>query len=110
MLWIEGFDGFFETLNEIITTSPAFNNTAQVGTPMNGFLAVAMATEAGLALFHDAVFNAQFRKVLDAWNTFLKSSASLDKLDIADPEKPVGSCRVGLDRTRPRPTTRDPAG
>lgn len=88
VLWIEGYDEFFEILNEITTTSPAFNNTAQVGTPMNGFLAVAMATEAGLALFHDAVFNAHFKAVLDSWNTFLKSAASLDKLDINDPEKP----------------------
>lgn len=88
VVWIEGFDAFFEILNEIITTSPSFNNTAQVGTPMNGFLAVSMATEAGVALFHDATFNQQFKKVLDAWNTFLKSAASLDKLDISDPEKP----------------------
>lgn len=87
-VWIEGFDSFFEILNEIITTSPSFNNTVQVGTPMNGFLAVSMATEAGTALFHDAVWNQQFKKVLDAWNTFLKSGASLDKLDISDPEKP----------------------
>lgn len=87
-LWIEGYDAFFEILNEIITTSPSFNTTDQVGTPMNGFLAVAMGTDSGAALFHDATFNAQFRQVLDAWNTFLKSSASLDKLDIAAPEKP----------------------
>jgi len=87
VLWIEGYDSFFEILNEIITTSPAFNTTVMVGTPMNGFLAVSMATEAGLALFHDTTFNLQFKKVLDAWNTFLKSSDSLDKLDINDPEK-----------------------
>jgi phosphatidylserine decarboxylase len=87
VLWIEGYDSFFEILNEIITTSPAFNNTMQVGTPMNGFLAVSMATEAGLALFHDTTFNQQFANVLNAWNTFLKSSPSLDKLDINDPEK-----------------------
>lgn len=88
VLWIAGYDEFFDILNEIVNTSPSFNDTAQVGTPMNGFLAVAMATEAGLALFHDATFNAQFKTVLDAWNTFLKSAASLDKLDIDDPEKP----------------------
>jgi phosphatidylserine decarboxylase len=88
VLWIEGYDAFFEILNEIITTSPSFNDTAQVGTPMNGFLAVAMGTEAGAALFHDATFNGQFRTILNAWNTFLKSSPSLDKLDIHDPEKP----------------------
>lgn len=87
-LWIRDYDSLFELLNEIITTSPSFNNTAQVGTPMNGLLAVSMATEAGLALFHDTTFNEHFKKVLDAWNAFLKSPASLDKLDINDPEKP----------------------
>lgn len=87
-LWIKDYDSFFEIINEIIITSPSFNNTAQVGTPMNGFLAVAMATRAGTAVFHDMTFNLQFKKVLDAWNTFLKSPASLDKLDIKHPEKP----------------------
>ncbi|WP_085316719.1 phosphatidylserine decarboxylase family protein [Derxia lacustris] len=86
-LWIESFDSLFEILNEIVTTSPAFNTTAMVGTPMNGLLAVSMATPSGTALFHDTTFNAQFKKVLDAWNAFLKSGASLDKLDIEDPEK-----------------------
>ncbi|KAK0537157.1 hypothetical protein OC834_000914 [Tilletia horrida] len=87
-LAIEHFDAFFETISMIIQTSPSFNATAQVGTPLNGFLAVPMGTVAGTALFHDASFNAQFKKVLDAWNAFLKSPASLDKLDINDPEKP----------------------
>ena len=87
VVWIKDYDSLFEILNEIITTSPSFNTTAQVGTPMNGLLAISMATEAGLALFHDTTFNQHFKKVLDAWNTFLKSSASLDKLDINDPEK-----------------------
>lgn len=87
VLWIKDYDSLFEILNEIITTSPSFNTTAMVGTPMNGLLAVSMATDAGLALFHDTTFNRQFKKVLNAWNTFLKSSDSLDKLDIHDPEK-----------------------
>ncbi|QBF28728.1 phosphatidylserine decarboxylase family protein [Pseudomonas tructae] len=86
-VWIKSYDSFFEILNEIVTTSSSFNATAQVGTPMNGFLAVSMATEAGVALFHDTTFNLQFKKVLDAWNAFLKSADSLDKLDIDDPEK-----------------------
>lgn len=86
-VWIEDFDSLCETINEIITTSPQFNNTVQVGTPLNGLLAVGMGTEAGAALFHDATFNAEFKKVLDAWNTFLKSPFSLDLLDIEDPEK-----------------------
>ena len=88
VLWMKDYDSFFEYLNVIITTSPSFNNTAQVGTPMNGFLAASMATKAGTALFHDTTFNQQFKEVLDAWNAFLKSPASLDKLDIKRPEKP----------------------
>lgn len=87
VLWIRDYDSLFEILNEIISTSPSFNTTAMVGTPMNGLLAVAMATESGLALFHDTTFNLQFKNVLNAWNTFLKSSESLDRLDIKDPEK-----------------------
>ncbi len=87
VLWIDGYDSFFEILNEIVTTSPSFNNTEMVGTPMNGLLAISMATEAGLALFHDTTFNLQFKKVLNAWNSYLKRSDSLDKLDIHNPEK-----------------------
>ncbi|MGI2258651.1 phophatidylserine decarboxylase associated domain-containing protein [Shewanella sp. GXUN23E] len=86
-IWIDSYDSFFEILNEIICTSPSFNTSAMVGTPMNGFLAVAMATDSGLALFHDVTFNKRFKNVLNAWNTFLKSGRSLDKLDITDPEK-----------------------
>ena len=86
-IWISSYDSLFEILNEIITHSPSFNTTAQVGTPMNGLLAVSMATESGLALFHDEMFNSQFKKVLNAWNKFLKSGDSLDKLDISKPEK-----------------------
>ena len=86
--WIPSYDMLFVYLNEIITTSPGYNDTVMVGTPMNGLLAVSMATDAGLALFHDATFNREFKKVLDAWNGFLRSKDSLDKLDIEDPEKP----------------------
>jgi len=88
IIHIADYDEFFEILNVIIHTSPSFNDTVQVGTPMNAFLAVSMGTQAGVALFHDAMFNSQFKTVLNAWNQFLKSSQSLDKLDINDPEKP----------------------
>lgn len=87
VLWIDDYDSFFEIINEIITTSPSYNNTEMVGTPMNALLAISMATKSGLTLFHDTMFNQQFKKVLNAWNTYLKSSVSLDKLDIDDPEK-----------------------
>ena len=87
VVWIKSWDEFFDVINHIINHSPSFNKTEMVGTPLNGLLAICMATEAGLALFHDATFNAQMKKVLNAWNKFLKSSKSLDKLDIDDPEK-----------------------
>lgn len=88
VVWIKDYDSFFEILNEIVTTSSSFNDTAQVGTPMNAFLAISMATEAGVALFHDTTFNEQFKNVLNTWNAYLKSPQSLDKLDINNPEKP----------------------
>jgi phosphatidylserine decarboxylase len=87
-LWIESYDSLFEIINEIVSTSPALNTKLMISTPLNCLLAVPMATEAGIALFHDATFNEQFYKVLNAWNNFLKSKESLDKLDIDDPEKP----------------------
>jgi phosphatidylserine decarboxylase len=87
-LFIGGYDEFFDILSVIVQESPSFNDTVQVGTPMNGFLAVSMGTQAGAGLFHDTLFNQQFKKVLDAWNAFLKRPASLDKLDINNPEKP----------------------
>lgn len=87
VLWIKDYDSLFEIINEIITTSPSFNNTHMVGTPMNGLLAISMATDAGIALFHDTTFNLRFKKVLDTWNAYLKSRDSLDKLDITHPEK-----------------------
>ncbi|KAF6743891.1 Phophatidylserine decarboxylase-domain-containing protein [Ephemerocybe angulata] len=82
-----GYNEFFSYLHIIITTTPSFNDTVQVGTPMNAMLAVPIGTPSGADLFHDATFNAQFKLVLDAWNTFLKSPQSLDKLDIQNPEK-----------------------
>lgn len=87
-IWIPNYEDLFILLDQIVTTSPSFNTTVMVGTPMNGLLAVAMATPSGLKLFIDPTFNAQLKKVLDAWNTFLKSPDSLDKLDISNPEKP----------------------
>jgi phosphatidylserine decarboxylase len=88
VLWLPDAQTFFDVLNEIVNTSPGFNRTVMVGTPLDGLLTVAMATESGLALFHDQTFNEHFRPVLDHWNAFLRSPGSLDKLDITDPEKP----------------------
>lgn len=86
-LWISDHDEFFNVISAIIQTSPSFNNTIQCGCPLSGFLAIGMGTQAGVSLFHDTLFNSQFGKVLNAWNSYLQSSESLDKLDITEPEK-----------------------
>ncbi|WP_299730504.1 phosphatidylserine decarboxylase family protein [uncultured Endozoicomonas sp.] len=85
--WIDDYDSFFQTLNEIITTTPSFSEAIMVSCPLNAFLAIAMGTKSGLILFHDETFNQQIKKVLDTWNAYLDSEASLDKLDIDNPEK-----------------------
>ena len=54
---------------------------------MNGLLAVAMATDAGLALFHDSTFNLQFKTVPNAWNTFLRAVARSTSSTSTEPEK-----------------------
>lgn len=82
------YDMFFEVINELIQTSPGFNDTEMVGVPLSAYLTVGMSTQAGIALFNDTEYNKQLRKVLNAWNSFLRSKDSLDKLDISDPEKP----------------------
>lgn len=87
-LYIGSYDELFDIISVLIQESPSFNDTLQVGTPLNGLLAVCMGTQAGAALFHDTLFNEKFKTVLDAWNHFLKSPASLEKLDIEHPEKP----------------------
>jgi phosphatidylserine decarboxylase len=87
IVWIKDFDSVFDIINECITTSPSFNSTIQVGTPLYGLFLVSMATPAGIALFHDTEFNRRCKEILDAWGAYLKSPASLDKLDISDPEK-----------------------
>ncbi len=87
VIWIRDFDTFFDIINECVTTSPSFNTTVQVGCPLYGLFLVSMATPAGLTLLHDPEFNAQFKLVLDSWAAFLQSPASIDKLDIKNPEK-----------------------
>lgn len=87
-LMLGSMELFFLTLNEIINTSPGFNDTEMVGVPMSAYLAIGMGTQPGIALFLNEDFNMEVKKLLDAWHKFLGSPASLDKLDIRDPEKP----------------------
>ena len=73
---IRDYKHFLELLNHIMTQSPTFNYTGCVGFPINALLDWAMGTEGGFAAFLDDKLNAQFKKVLNHWGTFLKSEDS----------------------------------
>lgn len=74
-------------LNVIMTKSPTFNDTGCVGFPINAILDWAMGTEGGFAAFLNKKLNAQFKKVLNHWGTFLKSEDS--KYILLKSNKPV---------------------
>ena len=83
---IKNFDFLVLVINSIIITSPSFNMTTMVGTPLNGLFAVMMGTTTGNQLFHDSTFNQQLKLILNAWNRFLKSEASREKIDQQHPD------------------------
>jgi phosphatidylserine decarboxylase len=63
-------------INAVLTTAPSFNKTDLVGFPINAILDWPMGTEGGFAAFLNPKVNAQFKKVLNAWATFLNSADS----------------------------------
>lgn len=74
-----------ELINAIMTTAPAFDTTGLVGFPINAILDWPMATPGGFAAFLNEKVNAQLKKILNAWGTFLSSPDSRYVLG-ADPE------------------------
>jgi phosphatidylserine decarboxylase len=73
---VRDYKHFLELLNAIMTKSPTYNATGCVGFPINTILDWAMGTEGGFAAFLNDKLNAQFKKVLGHWGTFLKSEDS----------------------------------
>ena len=69
-----------QLVNAIMTKAPEFNDTGLVGFPINAIFDWSMATSAGFAAFLDDRVNAQLKKILDEWGTFLKSSDSTSVL------------------------------
>ncbi|MDC8003377.1 phosphatidylserine decarboxylase family protein [Aureisphaera galaxeae] len=65
-----------QLINGIMTKAPEFNLTGLVGFPINAIFDWSMATPAGFTLFLNERFNAQFKKVLNAWARFLESKDS----------------------------------
>jgi len=73
---VRNYHHFLELLNAIMTTSPTYNDTGCVGFPINAILDWSMGTEGGFAAFLNDKLNAQFKRVLNHWGTFLKSQDS----------------------------------
>ncbi|HTV97452.1 MAG TPA: phosphatidylserine decarboxylase family protein [Steroidobacteraceae bacterium] len=73
-------------LNTVMTHAPEFDRTGLVGCPINTIFDWSMGTAAGFAAFLNERVNAQLKKVLDGWGTFLRSSDSTYVLD-QDPHR-----------------------
>jgi phosphatidylserine decarboxylase len=73
---VRDYRHFLELLNAIMTKTPTYNHTGCVGFPINAILDWAMGTEGGFAAFLNEKLNAQLKKVLNHWGTFLKSEDS----------------------------------
>ncbi|MFE1251917.1 phosphatidylserine decarboxylase family protein [Streptomyces sp. NPDC058741] len=70
--------------NRIMTHAPEYNESGLVGFPINAILDWAMGTHAGFAAFLNDKVNAQFKKMLDEWAVFLRSSDSAAVLNESD--------------------------
>lgn len=66
-----------QLIDDVLQIAPEFSEGAMVTTPLTGILDWTMATTAGMAAYRDPRINAVFKKILDAWATFLNSPDSL---------------------------------
>ena len=82
---MRNYEHMLELINAILTTAPTFNTTGLVGFPINAILDWPMATPAGFTAFLNDKVNAQFKKVLNTWATFLSLPDSCYVLN-DDPE------------------------
>lgn len=90
------FEVFLALLNALMTTAPEAYQTGGkagsgqdaaglIGFPINALLDWPMGTAFGYAVFSNALFNQQFKKILDHWAVFLSSEASRYVLIQDDP-------------------------
>jgi phosphatidylserine decarboxylase len=65
-----------QLINAIMTTTPGFDKTGLVGFPINAILDWPMGTPGGFAGFLNDKVNAQLKKILNQWATYLNSPDS----------------------------------
>jgi len=78
---IRDLDTLFLVFDAILVEPPAYDNDAQIGTPINAVLAWPMGTKAGFAAFLKDNVNQQFKKMLNAWARFLLTEDSRSTLN-----------------------------
>lgn len=85
-LGYSNIDELLSLINGVMTMSPSFDTSALVGCPLNAILDWIMCMPAGFAAFRSPVLNAQLKKVLQTWSTFLSSEASCTYLNTEAPK------------------------
>lgn len=81
---IRDYKLLLELLNQILTIAPEFEDDDVVILPMYATFYWPMSTPAGFAMFSDPRVNAQLKKVLDVWSSFLTSPESRYVLTTAE--------------------------
>jgi phosphatidylserine decarboxylase len=66
-----------QVINYQIHSPISYNDSPQIGTPINAILDWPMGTKAGFAAFLRDDVNEVFRRILQYWGAYLQSSASL---------------------------------
>jgi phosphatidylserine decarboxylase len=92
-------DELFHIIDYILTYAPPFNAESPVMTPLNAVLEWLVCMPAGYHVFRDQVFNAQLRRVLGYWCSFLGGPHSRTHLREDDAEgwfSPEASKKIGL--------------
>nr|WP_309252024.1 phophatidylserine decarboxylase associated domain-containing protein [Paraburkholderia unamae] len=69
----------------LVSYAPPFNASVPIATPLNLVLDWPMCMPSGYAAFRDPAFNAQLRRVLDAWCAFLSGPHSRTHLTSDEP-------------------------
>ncbi len=73
---VRDYHHMLQLINHVMTKAPGFNKSGLVGFPINAILDWPMGTQAGTAVFLNDDVNAQIKKILNKWATFLGSTDS----------------------------------
>ena len=78
---LQNYQDMLGALDLIIQQAPAYTTSRYAGFPINYEFREVMCTESGRVAFLNEKVNAQFKKVLNAWSSFLDSADSVAVLN-----------------------------